>query len=144
MTCRIIQYGSPEWQAEVSLRQEVLRKPLGLVFTPSDLAAESEDLHIGCFDGDKLVGCCILSAISSEKSCRKVRQVAVAENKQQQGVGKLLMQYCENWCSQNEISKIILHARQTAVPFYLKLNYIIEGDEFLEVGILHSKMFKKI
>jgi hypothetical protein len=30
---KVIAYGTPEYQASVALRQEVLRTPLGLVFT---------------------------------------------------------------------------------------------------------------
>lgn len=35
-----------------------------------------------------------------------------------------------------------LHARDTAVPFYNKLNYLQVGEPFIEVGITHFEMYK--
>ena len=42
------------------------------------------------------------------------------------------------------IKKIEFHARKTAVKFYQKLGYHLEGEEFLEVGIPHFKMEKNL
>jgi len=39
---------------------------------------------------------------------------------------------------------IELHARKTAVGFYLKMNYQIEPDIFTEVGLLHYRMYKSL
>jgi predicted GNAT family N-acyltransferase len=39
---------------------------------------------------------------------------------------------------------MVLHARETAVPFYLKLGYEVVGGQFEEVGIPHFKMEKKL
>ena len=38
--------------------------------------------------------------------------------------------------------KMILHARDSAMDFYLSLGYIVVGDSFEEVGIPHHKMEK--
>jgi predicted GNAT family N-acyltransferase len=37
-----------------------------------------------------------------------------------------------------------LHARLTAIGFYEKSGYVVSGGEFLEVGIPHVKMVKRI
>ncbi|NOZ36403.1 MAG: GNAT family N-acetyltransferase [Chlorobi bacterium] len=42
------------------------------------------------------------------------------------------------------MQKIVLHARKTAVSFYLKLNYKIISEQFYEVGIPHFKMRKML
>jgi predicted GNAT family N-acyltransferase len=38
--------------------------------------------------------------------------------------------------------KMILHARDSALDFYLSLGYSIVGDQFEEVGIPHHRMEK--
>jgi predicted GNAT family N-acyltransferase len=39
---------------------------------------------------------------------------------------------------------MILHAREAAVPFYLKLGYALAGEPFEEVGIPHRAMEKTL
>lgn len=39
--------------------------------------------------------------------------------------------------------KIYLNSQITAVNFYLKANFVIEGDEFIEANIRHYKMVLK-
>jgi predicted GNAT family N-acyltransferase len=55
-----------------------------------------------------------------------------------------MIDYVENWCKINEVQKITLHARENAIPFYEKLNYYKVGNPFVEVGLNHSEMEKKI
>jgi predicted GNAT family N-acyltransferase len=41
-------------------------------------------------------------------------------------------------------ARMVLHARETAVPFYKVLEYNIVGDRFEEVGIPHFRMEKAL
>jgi hypothetical protein len=73
-----------------------------------------------------------------------MRQVAVATSAQGKGVGSALVQYAELVAMQNGFDSMLLHARASAVPFYLRLEYAIVGDLFEEVGIPHYKMTKQL
>jgi hypothetical protein len=73
-----------------------------------------------------------------------MRQVAVHTDFQRKGVGKLMVDFCEKLAFQNGMKTIYLHARETAVPFYLSLEYSIVGNQFLEVNIPHYKMTKEL
>ena len=50
MALKIIDYGSPEYQQMVKLRDAVLRKPLGLTFTQDDLESEKDNILIAAFE----------------------------------------------------------------------------------------------
>jgi len=52
--------------------------------------------------------------------------------------------YPEDIARRNGCSKFELHARDTAVRFYEKMNYTTVGEKFTEVGIPHYKMEKKL
>jgi predicted GNAT family N-acyltransferase len=39
-------------------------------------------------------------------------------------------------------SRIMLHARETAIPFYQKLGYEVTGEPLTEVGLPHRIMEK--
>lgn len=134
-----IEFGSPDHDLTVRLRTDILRKPLGLEFTAEQLAAEWADLHVACFDDhENLVGCLILS--KKDEKTVKMRQVAVAADRQRLGIGQAMVAWSEVWARRNGFEKMSLHARETAVPFYLKLNYEQLGKVFLEVGIRHFLM----
>ena len=94
MALKIIDHGSKEYHQMVQLRNDILRKPLGLSFTPDELELEKEEILIGAFEDDKMLGCCML--IKSDPGCVRLRQMAVTNNLQGKGVGKALMQFAEN------------------------------------------------
>lgn len=131
-------YGSPDWQEIVELRRRVLRFPLGLDFTEDQLAAEADQVHLGVWEDSRLLGCALIQWTGGDYA--KVRQVAVDPDLQGQGVGRSVMDACADAVRAKGIAQIKLHARQTAVPFYLALGYRIEGDPFEEIGIPHRLM----
>lgn len=138
-----IEFATPEFDEAVRLRTDVLRKPLGLVFTPEQLAGEYDQRHLGAYDAQgRLLGC--LSLVPVDGQTWKMRQVAVAEAVQGSGVGKRLVGHSEALARSEGIRLITLHARETAVPFYQKLDYRVVGERFEEVGIPHYKMEKNI
>ena len=126
----------------VDLRDRILRKPLGLTYTAEQLEAESDSIHVACYFQDEVVGCLILEPDGMRNL--KMRQVAVSDRHQGLGIGRALVDFSEEYASDNGYDKISMHAREAAVGFYLKLGYEVEGEPFEEVTIPHRSMFKKI
>lgn len=139
---KLVPHGSDLYNKTVDLRFRILRKPLGLNFSEEQLAAEVSDFHFALLKHDDLAACLIMSP--QENGDIKMRQVAVAENLQGQGLGRKLVQFTEAWCRESGFKRIVLHARQTAVQFYLSQDYQIVESPFLEVGIPHRKMIKNL
>jgi predicted GNAT family N-acyltransferase len=142
MALKLIDYGSREYQQMVQLRNDILRKPLGLSFTPEELEKEVEDILIGAFEDDKMLGCCML--IETEPGTVRLRQMAVANNLQGKGIGRAMMQFAENIARDRGFRKITMHARKSATGFYEKLGYVISGQEFEEVTLPHVVMEKQL
>ena len=140
MALKIIDHGSREYQQMVQLRNDILRRPLGLQFTPEELEKEKEEILIGAFEEEKMLGCCML--IKEDPSSVRLRQMAVLNNLQGKGIGRALMQFAENIARDRGFQKITMHARKTAVGFYEKLGYRVSGQEFEEVTIPHFTMEK--
>jgi predicted GNAT family N-acyltransferase len=140
MELRRIKHNTPEYERIVALRRRVLRAPLGLDFTPEQLAAEADDIHLAGFEGETPLACMILSPVSAQEF--KMRQVAVAPERQGEGLGSRLVEYCETVARAAGCAQITLHARETAVPFYLRAGYEIVGEPFEEVTVPHRKMSK--
>jgi predicted GNAT family N-acyltransferase len=138
-----IEFATPEYDEAVALRYEVLRRPLGLEYTPEQLAAEYDQVHLAAYDAaQNLVG--YLNLTPADTEVVKMRQVAVAPATQGQGVGRALVAASEEKAKALGFKKIELHARETAVPFYLGLGYHSVGERFEEVTLPHFKMEKTL
>lgn len=142
MEIRIFRQSDPEYLLSLLLRYRVLRIPLGLTFTAADLARDVPDVHIGAFEGDSILG--TLTLTDSGHGAMQMRQVAVEEGQQGKGIGKAIAHYAEEYAKQEGFILMHCHARAVAVPFYKALDYEIIGDEFVEVGIPHYHMRKKL
>ncbi|HVZ42007.1 MAG TPA: GNAT family N-acetyltransferase [Candidatus Kapabacteria bacterium] len=141
-TFQIVRHGSQEYRETVALRDSVLRRPLGLHFTPEQLAAETGDIHLACYDGNALVACLILTPVDARTV--KMRQVAVAQERQAQGVGRALVERSEHVARERGFAEVVLNARLNVVPFYERLGYECVGGVFEEVTIPHRAMRKTL
>ena len=142
MPLKIIDHGSREYQQMVQLRNDILRKPLKLTLTPEELEAEKDEILIGAFDEEKMLGCCMLIIV--DPGTVRLRQMAVLNNLQGKGIGRALMQFAENIARDRGFKKIIMHARKSAAGFYEKLGYQVCSEEFEEVTLPHYEMEKKL
>lgn len=142
MALKQIYHGSKDYEKMVQLRYEVMRKPLGLGFTEEELSKEKEDILIGAFEDDEIIGCCLLTKIDS--NCTRLRQMAVQKNHQGLGIGESMMQFAENIARDRGFRQIMMHARETAIGFYERYGYKTKGEEFIEVNIPHRVMEKKL
>jgi ribosomal protein S18 acetylase RimI-like enzyme len=140
MALKIIDHGTKEYKQMVQLRNDILRKPLGLNLTAEELEKEKEEILIGAFEEEKMLGCCML--ITMDPITVRLRQMAVLNNQQGKGIGRALMQFAENIARDRGFRKITMHARKTAIGFYEKLGYAVNGDQFEEVSIPHFIMEK--
>ncbi len=140
MKLQTVKYLSNEYQSICTLRDEVLRKPIGLRLTEEDKLKDSGDILFGCFEGNTAIGCCILSKI--DESTGKLRQMAVSNDFQGKGIGRIVLQYAEQYAWNHGYTTLTMHARKSALDFYKKEGYIASGEEFTEVGIPHFEMKK--
>jgi len=142
MALKIIDFGTDEYQQMLKLRDEILRKPLGLHFSNEEVEKEKSNLHIAAYEDGKMLGCCML--VQEGPQTVRLRQMAVINDLQGKGIGRALMQFAENLARDRGYKKITMHARKNATGFYEKLGYKKVGKEFLEITIPHYVMEKEL
>jgi predicted GNAT family N-acyltransferase len=142
LVCQI-EFGTPEYDEALRLRYQVLREPLGLDYTAEQIAEEYQDYHIGVYaPHGALAGYLCFSPLPDQ--VLKMRQVAVDPNLQGKGIGKQLVLASEVFARKLGMQCIVMHARLTAVPFYLSMDYKQVGDQFEEVGVPHYYLEKEL
>ena len=102
---------------------------------------EKEHVHIVGFLGQEMCATAVLVPDGEEM---KMQRVALKSSFQGKGIGSSLMRFCEEYAFKHGFKSIYCHARGTAVNFYQKNQYALEGEPFDEDGIPHRKMRKTI
>ena len=142
MALKIIDHGTKEYQQMIKLREEILRKPLGISFTKEELDKEKDNLLVAAYDDDLMLGCCML--VENTKTVVRLRQMAVKDDLQGKGIGKALTIFAENLARDRKFKSLIMHARKNTVGFYQKMGYKVISDEFVEIGLPHFVMEKAL
>ncbi len=132
-----------EWEAYYDLRFRVLREPLNQPRGSEKNEGDQTGIHFALFDNNNILAIARLDL--TEDDVAQVRFVAVEFNLQNQGYGKKIMLATEAKSKELGISRIILHARDYAVDFYLNLGYrLIEPSYKLFDVLQHFLMDKKV
>lgn len=131
------------------IRNLVLRKgkPIESCYFIDD--EKETTIHFGVEFQNKTIGVVSLfeqkNNLFIENRHYQIRGMAVLDEFQQKGFGKLLINEVETYCLESNADLIWFNAREKAVPFYKKLNYKVFGKPFeiKDIG-LHYIMFKKL
>jgi ribosomal protein S18 acetylase RimI-like enzyme len=142
MALKIIDHGTAEYKQMVKMRDDILRKPLGLGFTEEELESEKDNMLIAAFEDERMLACCML--VEEQPGTIRLRQMAVLNALQGKGIGRALMNFAENLARDRGYKIMRMHARANAIGFYEKVGYKVKGDQFMEITIPHYVMEKEL
>ena len=133
-----------EFEKYFALRWRILRQPWQQPrgSERDELEDASQHLMI-CDDYKQIIAVGRLHAASAQQG--KIRYMAVEVSAQGNGVGSALLAELERIAREQKFTSIVLHARETALPFYLHHGYAqIEKTHMLFNSIQHYKMLKHL
>lgn len=133
----------------LNLRSKILRNNLdpNLCRFPGD--KEINSFHLGAFNGNTLIGGVSVMKNECKKkelpNCFQLRGLFVDKEFQHNGIGKTIVNFVENRLRDSGVNYLWMNARESAVLFYLKLNYSNSKISYNinEIG-LHYLMYKKL
>lgn len=131
-----------EWEDYYDLRYRILREPLGKPRGSERNALDETGVHLALYDENST-----LQAIArldvAEPGIAQVRFVATEENARGKGYGRKIMEAVEQASIDRGDHKLILHARDYAVDFYLRLDYTLIEKSHLLFGVLQHFLMEK-
>jgi GNAT superfamily N-acetyltransferase len=130
-----------EWEDYYELRFKELRKPWGQDKGSEKADDDNSAFHFAVFDEGNILGVCRLSRNAIDQG--QVRFMAVAEEAQGRGIGKMLMAEIELFALKIGLSEIILQSREIAVPFYKAIGYQVEEKTHLLFSEIQHFLMKK-
>jgi predicted GNAT family N-acyltransferase len=74
----------------------------------------------------------------------KVQRVAVLKDYRGRKMGKQIMIEIERFAIENNRTSLVLGAQDQAIKFYSALGYLINSEGYLDAGISHHDMIKKL
>ncbi len=133
-----------EWEKYYQLRYDVLRKPWNQKWSSTRDEWEDISIHFLVLDEtERAVGTGRLQLNSDREG--QIRSMAVHEKFQRKGIGNLLIHKLEEEALLRGLKSIILDAREPALTFYLKNNYVVIEDSYLLFGVIrHFRMKKEL
>ncbi|HUD06824.1 MAG TPA: GNAT family N-acetyltransferase [Candidatus Saccharimonadales bacterium] len=123
--------------AAFEIRRKVFQEEDGI---PRDADFDGEDLLAEQFiahDGGLDIGTARYRTI---KGRAKIERVAVLSEYRGQSVGKQIMLSMIEDIGARGITDIYMNSKSSTSPFYERLGFEVEGDEFMDVGIPHVRM----
>jgi predicted GNAT family N-acyltransferase len=130
-----------EWEEYYDLRFRVLREPLDQPRGSEKNDGDSSGIHFALFQEEELKAIARLD--QSGENCAQVRFVAVETDAQGMGYGRLIMEATEESAKYLGNLKMILHARDYAVDFYIKLDYTLLEPSHKLFGVLQHFLMEK-
>jgi predicted GNAT family N-acyltransferase len=130
-----------EWEDYFDLRYRILREPLNQPRGSERNEGDETGTHFALYDDEKLKAIARLDEHSLDVA--QTRFVAVEKNEQRNGYGKLIMYAVEQEAEDKEYTKMILHARDYAVDFYLKLGYEVIEPSYKLFDVLQHFLMEK-
>ncbi|WP_455212021.1 GNAT family N-acetyltransferase [Kaarinaea lacus] len=132
-----------EWQSYYDLRWRLLREPWQQAKGSEQDELEQNAYHVMAIsDKGDIVGVGRIHSNSAEEW--QIRYMAVDEAFCRQGIGSRILKRLESHAQSQGAKRIILHAREAAVNFYLHHNYQVTGDAHTLYDVIKHKSMQKI
>ena len=130
-----------ELNSYYDLRYRILREPLGKERGSERNEGDETGVHFALYENGQLIAVARLDRV--DQTICQARFVAVESHLQGLGYGRRIMTVLENEALDLGYRKLILHARDYALPFYEKLGYTLVGPSYKLFDVLqHFEMFK--
>ena len=102
----------------------------------------SDSVHFILEDNAECIGTARI--VKYEKNKFKIQRVCIKKSKRKLSYGSKLMDKIHQYLIGLNIGIIEISAQTSALKFYKNLGYLEEGSRYLEAGLEHIKMKKKL
>ena len=130
-----------EWEKYYEIRWKILREPWDQERGNEKDNLEAKAYHLLAKEKKEILGVGRIHLNSTKEA--QVRYMAVLPQAQGRGIGAKILKELEEFVKEINIEKIILNAREDAVPFYQRAGYQIIGDGETLFGTIHHKKMQR-
>ena len=133
--------GDDEVARALALRRRVFCDEQGVDPAAEQDGRDDDAIHLVAIAGESLVGTCRLLV---EGDSARLGRAAVASERRGRGIGAALLDAADRVSLEAGAQRIRLHAQTAARSLYERSGYAARGEPFLEEGIEHVTMEKRL
>ncbi len=130
-----------ELSAALALRERIFCGEQGVSFEADQDGRDLEATHIVAVDDGVVIGTCRLLF---RGPVARLGRLAVVRDRRGDGVGAEILGEADRIASEAGSESIALHAQTYALPLYERAGYETYGPTFVEEGIEHVAMEKRL
>lgn len=103
---------------------------------------DKDAIHILVLNGDRAIGAGRI--VDKGKKLAKMGMISVLKTYRGKGIGIKIIKYLEKVSKQKGFKNIMMNSQEYVKGFYEKFGYKVKGRVFMEAGIRHVRMEKKL
>lgn len=130
-----------EGEAALALRHRVFCHEQGVPAWLDRDGRDDDALHLVAVEDDVVVGTCRLVV---DDDIAKLGRLAVERVRRRRGAGSALLDAAEREARAAGARRIVLHAQSHAQSLYGAAGFVDHGPPFVEAGIEHVRMEKRL
>jgi N-acetylglutamate synthase-like GNAT family acetyltransferase len=132
-----------EFEKYYDLRWRILRAPWTAERASGRDEHEQDAIHLAAWADDRLVGTGRVHFLSADEA--QIRGMAVETGFERKGIGSMILTGLEERAARLGAKHFVLHARDTAIPFYQQHHYrLLDQSHTLFESIVHWRMRKEL
>lgn len=132
--------GEADWQGALAVRHAVFVVEQGVPLELERDELDASAVHVMAASGGEVVG----TARLTRESELRIGRVAVLPSWRRRGVAGMLVSALEAEARRLGAGEVSLHSQSYVQSLYAKLGYEVAGEPFVEAGIDHVLMIKRL
>lgn len=130
-----------EVEAALTLREWVFCGEQGVALPAERDGLDDDAIQIVAVEDGRVVGTC---RVLTDGTVGRLGRMAVARGTRRRGVGRAILAAAEHAAQRAGADQMTLHAQLYVEHLYAAAGYERRGDEFVEEGIRHVSMEKRL
>jgi len=138
-----VDFTSDEYLESLKLREEILRKPIGLKISKEQLDNEKNNNHYHFIAKQSKK---VISALTMKINPNSIQtcQIATDENYRGNGIGEKLLYFGEEYIlSFIKKKEFVVFSRLTSLSFYKNCSYEFKNDRIYIINGIEHRLLKK-
>ena len=126
MVTKTIKPGTEQYNECLKLKEDLLLKPLGKVFSQEEISQEESNECIAMYLEKRLVGTC---SLIQEGRVLKIENFVISPQFQNKGYGGRILNFCAKYALDNDCSVMYCEVEETMQKFYQKYGFRIDNQD---------------
>ena len=131
-----------ELQDALEVRRQVFVEEQGIPENLEYDGSDHEAMHMVAKDGERVIGTARVQLLTTSQA--KIERMAILGPYRHKGIGTKIVSFLNEELTNRQVKQVVLHAQYTVVTFYESCGFEELGSPFMEAGIKHIKMQKRL